>query len=140
MTDVYQTTRNKDKTIAELKTATAALIENDIDMIVCEYFRNIEEMEWAIELAKSYGKPVAATMCMGPNGDEDGIGIEECAVRMAKAGADLVGLNCLFDPFIMLDCMKIMKAAMDKAGLKPHLMTQPLGIVSYSNRTWVLSL
>ena len=26
-------------------------------------------MEWAIELALSYNKPVAATMCMGPIGD-----------------------------------------------------------------------
>ena len=46
---------------------------------------------------------------------------------MAKAGADLVGLNCLFDPFIMLDCMKIMKDAMDKEGLHPFLISQPLG-------------
>ena len=46
---------------------------------------------------------------------------------MARAGADLVGLNCLFDPFIMLDCMKIMKEALDKEGLHPHLMCQPLG-------------
>jgi len=127
MTDVYQTTRNKEKTIAELKTSTKALIENDIDMIICEYFRNIEEMEWAIEHVKTYGKPVAATICVGPNGDEDGVPLGECAVRMAKAGADLVGLNCLFDPFIMLDCMKIMKDAMDKEGLHPVLMSQPLG-------------
>ena len=26
-------------------------------------------MEWALELALSYNKPVAATMCIGPNGD-----------------------------------------------------------------------
>ena len=26
-------------------------------------------MEWAIELALSYNKPVAATMCIGPCGD-----------------------------------------------------------------------
>ena len=43
MTDIYQTTRNKASTVAELKTATKALIENDIEMIICEYFRNIEE-------------------------------------------------------------------------------------------------
>ena len=36
MTDIYQTTRNKEQTIAELKTATKALIENNIDMIICE--------------------------------------------------------------------------------------------------------
>ena len=38
-----------------------------------QYFRNIEEMEWAIEHVKTYGKPVAATICVGPNGDEDGV-------------------------------------------------------------------
>ncbi len=36
MTDVYQTTRNKEQTIAELKTSTKALIDNDIDMLICE--------------------------------------------------------------------------------------------------------
>ena len=38
-----------------------------------QYFRNVEEMEWAIEHVKTYGKPVAATICIGPNGDEDGV-------------------------------------------------------------------
>ena len=84
-------------------------------------------MEWAIEHVKTYGKPVAATICIGPSGDEDGVSLGECAVRMARAGADLVGLNCLFDPFIMLDCLKVMKQALDDQGLKPYLMSQPLG-------------
>ena len=39
-------------------------------MTACvQYFEYIEEMEWAIELALSYNKPVAATMCIGPGGD-----------------------------------------------------------------------
>lgn len=127
MTDVYQTTRDKKKTVEELRIATKALVENDIDMLMCEYFRNIEEMEWAIEHVKTYGKPVAATLCVGAKGDEDGVSLAECAVRMAKAGADLVGLNCLFDPYITLENMKTAKEALDKAGLKPYLMCQPLG-------------
>ena len=36
MTDVYQVTRNKEKTVAELQTSIKALIENDIDMLICE--------------------------------------------------------------------------------------------------------
>ena len=36
MTNIYQSTRNKENTIAELRTATKTLIENDIDMIICE--------------------------------------------------------------------------------------------------------
>ena len=40
MTDIYQSTRNKEQTIAEIQTATKALIENDIDMIICEVYKS----------------------------------------------------------------------------------------------------
>merc|ERR1712185_139000 len=93
--------------------ALEVLILNKVDLIICEYFRNILEMEWAIEVALEYGIPVAATMCIGPGGDESGVGVGECAVRMAKAGALLVGVNCLFDPFICLEVLKTMKVALD---------------------------
>ena len=61
-------------------------------------------------------------------------------LRMAKAGADIVGANCLFDPWIGLETvgeMKInlsyltrpqlrkMKVALDAFNMSPHLMTQP---------------
>ena len=46
-------------------------------------------------------------------------------VRMAKAGADIVGANCLFDPWISLDTMRKMKAGLDAFNLSPFLMTQP---------------
>ena len=38
-------------------------------------------MEWAIEVALETGKPVAATMCIGPCGDEAGTPVGECAIR-----------------------------------------------------------
>ena len=44
-------------------------------------------MEWAIEVCKEFDKPVAASMCIGPEGDLHGVSAGECAVRMAKAGA-----------------------------------------------------
>ena len=84
-------------------------------------------MEWAIELALSYGKPVAATMCIGPTGDGSGVTPGECAVRMARAGAPIIGVNCLFDPFICLETVRMMKEALDAEGLTPFLMAQPLG-------------
>lgn len=126
-TKAYSKTKNKELTIEELRKATQVLVDNDVDLILCEFFRNIEEMEWAIEHARTLGKPVAATMAISPKGDDSGVTIGECAVRMAKAGPDLLGLNCLFDPFIMLESMKIIKDALDKEGLKPFLMAQPLG-------------
>merc|ERR1712110_1207769 len=102
----------KSKVQTELRKALEVLILNKVDLIICEYFRNILEMEWAIEVALEYGIPAAATMCIGPVGDESGVGVGECAVRMAKAGALLVGVNCLFDPFICLEVLKTMKEAL----------------------------
>jgi len=130
-TGIYKTVKGtpegKEEVQRELIEGLEVLIENDIDLILVEYFHNIEEMEWAIELALRYGKPVAATMCMGPTGDGAGTPPGECAVRMARAGAPIIGLNCLFDPFICLETMRLMKNALDAEGLSPFLMTQPLG-------------
>merc|ERR1712038_1480430 len=110
----------KSKVQSELRKALEVLILNKVDLIICEYFRNILEMERAIEVALEYGIPVAATMCIGPGGDESGVGVGECAVRMAKAGALLVGVNCL-------EVLKTMKVALDAFELSPYLMAQPLG-------------
>ncbi len=92
-------------------------------------------MEWAIEVckAKGAGKAVAASMCIGPEGDLHGVSAGECAVRMAKAGADVVGVNCHFDPFVSLRTVKAMKEALQEAGLleRPtYLMVQPLAYLT----------
>ena len=59
-----------------------------------QYFEHIEEMEWAIQVCKETNLPVAASMCIGPEGDLHGVSASECAVRMAKAGAN-VGNNII---------------------------------------------
>ena len=48
-----------------------------------QYFEHIEEMEWAIQVCKENKKAVAATMCIGPEGDMHGVSAAECAVRYA---------------------------------------------------------
>lgn len=101
--------------------------QNDVDFMICEYFEHIEEMEWAIEVALETGMPIAATMCIGPEGDMHGVSAGECGVRMAKAGAKIVGINCHFDPDTVLAGLKKMKEALDAEGLSPYLMSQPLG-------------
>jgi len=111
----------------ELRCAMEIYRKNNIGLIICEYFRNIIEMEWAIEVAQEFKLPVAATMCIGPTGDEAGVSVGECAVRMARAGAHIVGVNCLFDPFVIIDVMKKMKEALTLFGLSPYLMAQPNG-------------
>ena len=49
----------------------------------------VEELEWCIEQGKKSGLPIVASMCIGPEGDENGISTSECAIRMARAGADV---------------------------------------------------
>lgn len=55
-------------------------------MSVLQYFEHVEEAVWAVEVLKGTGKPVAASMCIGPEGDMHGISPGECAVRLVKAG------------------------------------------------------
>ncbi|XP_066972846.1 betaine--homocysteine S-methyltransferase 1-like isoform X2 [Macrobrachium rosenbergii] len=123
----YTQGKAKEAIQSQIREQVEAFIANKIDFIICEFFMHVEEMEWVIEEVKKSGMPVVATMCIGVTGDHAGVSAGECAVRMAKAGADVVGVNCLYDPHMTLDTMKLMKKALDEAGLKPFLMTQPNG-------------
>ena len=74
--------------------------------------------------------PIAATMAIGPQGDWGNVSAADCAVRMAEAGATMVGTNCRFDLTTTLETLKLMKHGLTKAQLlnKPtYLMAQPLG-------------
>ena len=102
------------------------LLGTYIDKTLFQYYEHIEEMEWAIEECLKTSLPVAASMCIGPEGDMHGVSAAECGIRMAKAGAHVVGINCHFDPFVSLECLKKMKAGLDAANLKPYLMCQVL--------------
>ena len=71
-------------------------------------------------------------MVINKHGDLHGTAAAECAKRMAGAGADVVGINCHFDPFVSLECMEVMKVALEHSGhlgsQNPdfHLGVQPL--------------
>jgi len=102
-------------------------MKNDVDFVIAEYFRYAEEMCWAIESLKETGKPVVAMMNIGGMGDRTGISTAQCALKMAKAGADVIGLNCCFDPDHLVEAVKTMKIALEEAGYKKHLICQPVG-------------
>nr|CAD7258602.1 unnamed protein product [Timema shepardi] len=147
-TPTYLSDKGKTVVQEEFKKQVDVFVQEEIDFLICElakalvvlsstaedgeievrisYFEHVEEMEWAIEVCKKTGKPVAATMCIGPQGDLHGVSAGECGVRMVRAGAEIIGVNCHFDPFIVLDTIKLMKEALEKAGLKAYLMAQPL--------------
>jgi len=128
-TPAYLSGLGKEKVQLEFKKQVDSFVANGVDFLIAEYYEHIEEMEWAIEALKKYGNGMAvcANMCIGEMGDMHGVSAGECAVRMAKAGADVVGINCHFGPFEVLRGIKKMKEALDKEGIKVHLMTQPLG-------------
>ncbi|XP_023585224.1 S-methylmethionine--homocysteine S-methyltransferase BHMT2 isoform X2 [Trichechus manatus latirostris] len=97
------------------------------DNMESKYFEHAEEAVWAVEVLKEAGKPVAATMCIGPEGDMHDVPPGECAVKLVKAGASIVGVNCRFGPSTSLRTMKLMKEGLQAAGLKAHLIVQSLG-------------
>ncbi|XP_074651432.1 betaine--homocysteine S-methyltransferase 1-like [Tubulanus polymorphus] len=125
-TPTYLSGLGKEATQKEFRHQVEVFVQNGVDFLIAEYFEHVEEMEWAIEVCLESKMPVAATMCIGPEGDLHGVSVGECAVRMARAKADIVGLNCHFDPEVELEGLRLMKAALDKEGLKPYLMAQPL--------------
>ena len=59
-----------------------------------QWLFDIEEMEMAIAAARETGLDVAACMTIGPLGDRNGVSPEECALRMARAGADVGKTVC----------------------------------------------
>jgi len=122
----YLSGKGKEAVQKEFKKQIDVFVDTGMDFLLCEYFEHAEEMEWAIEECKKTKLPVAANMCIGPEGDLHGVSAAECAIRMARAGADIVGVNCHFDPFVSLEALKKMKAGLDAAGLHPYLMCQPL--------------
>lgn len=45
-------------------------------------------------------------------------------------GADIVGINCHFGPDQCIEACCLMKEALDAAGIKKHLIVQPLGYLT----------
>ncbi|XP_076333424.1 betaine--homocysteine S-methyltransferase 1-like [Tachypleus tridentatus] len=129
-TPTYLSDRNKEKVQEEFRKQVKVFTENRVDFLICEYFEYVEEIVWAIEVCKETKLPVAATMCIGPEGDLHHTSCGECAIKLVKAGADVIGVNCHFDPFVSLESMKLMKKALDVEGLKAHLMCQPIAFLT----------
>ncbi|XP_067838763.1 betaine--homocysteine S-methyltransferase 1 isoform X2 [Heptranchias perlo] len=125
-TPSYLSCKSETDVKAIFKKQLDVFIKKNVDFLIAEYFEHVEEAEWAVQVLKKSGKPVGATLCIGPEGDLTGISAGDCAVRLVKAGADIVGVNCHFDPTISLQTMKLMKEGLEAANLKAHLMVQPL--------------
>lgn len=132
-TPTYLTTENKEVVKAEVKKQLEVFKEQEVDLMICEYYEHVEEAEWHIEAIKEFmpGCPIAASLCINEDSDVHGVPTGECGVRLAKAGAEVVGINCHFDPFRCLEAVKKMITAVKAAGFdKTHFMIQPLAYMT----------
>uniref|UniRef100_A0A8C5NAT1 Betaine--homocysteine S-methyltransferase 1-like n=1 Tax=Gouania willdenowi TaxID=441366 RepID=A0A8C5NAT1_GOUWI len=125
-TPSYLSCKSEKDVKAIFKKQLDVFVKKDVDFLIAEYFEHVEEAVWAVEVLKETGKPVAASLCIGPDGDMHGVSAAECAVKLVKAGAEIVGVNCHFDPLTCVKAVKLMKEGVEKAGLKAHYMVQPL--------------
>jgi len=108
--------------------------KNDVDFMIAEYFEHIEECQWAVETCLDYGFVTAANMCIGPEGDLHGNSAGDCGLKMYESGAKIIGLNCHFDPFVLLKGMEKIKIALENNGVVVNkdvfLMVQPLAYMT----------
>lgn len=52
--------------------------------------------------------------------------IREHCGSFLLSGADIIGINCISGPSECLEAIKLMKKGLEEAGIKRHLMIQPL--------------
>ncbi|XP_031698207.1 betaine--homocysteine S-methyltransferase 1-like, partial [Anarrhichthys ocellatus] len=85
-TPAYLSCKSETDVKAIFKKQTDVFVKKNVDFLIAEYFEHVEEAEWAVQVLKSTGKAVAATLCIGPEGDLNRVSPGDCAVRLVKAG------------------------------------------------------
>jgi betaine-homocysteine S-methyltransferase len=93
-----------------------------VDFIIGETFIHCEEALLALEAITDSGLPAMITMNIGPSGSREGVLPEECARRLVGQGADIVGVNCSFDPETSLITAGRMREATDA-----YVACEPIG-------------
>ena len=94
------------------------------DFWIGETFSHVGEALLFVERARTTGLPVMVTMCFEQDVPRsyEGDSPAECAKKLAGAGADVVGVNCLNGPAVQLPIAIEMASAVDT-----HVATQPVG-------------
>jgi len=118
----------QDQVLAAYREQLKPILEEGVDFIICEWMFDIGEMELAIAAARETSLPVVACMSAGTRGDVRQVSLEECAQRMARAGAHVVGTNCIVGPRNALQSIRRMRQSLEKAGLPRPLVLQPIGL------------
>ena len=116
----------------------AAMGEEGIDFVIAETFSWLGEAMIAAEAIKAAGLPAMVTM--GPDNDPnsfEGHSPGECARRLADAGVEIVGVNCLRSPEHVLP---IMEEVRDAAPDSVYLASQPVAFHGPSHQPNFVSL
>jgi len=92
-----------------------ALIDGGVDILCLETFSDLHLIQQAIlGIKDKFDIPIIAQMTIGDDGNSlFGTPPDILAVKMQKAGADIVGLNCSVGPKVMLEAAVKMIEAVD---------------------------
>jgi betaine-homocysteine S-methyltransferase len=90
------------------------IVEAGMDFVIAETFSYGEEALLALEVIKDAGLPAVVTLAVhrAPEVREGWTPAEACR-RLADAGADVVGLNCIRGPATMLPLLREVRGAVD---------------------------
>jgi betaine-homocysteine S-methyltransferase len=116
----------------------ANMTEEGIDFVIAETFNWLDEALVAAEAIKTAGLPAMVTM--GPDNDPnsfEGHSPGECVRRLADAGVEIVGVNCLRSPEHVLP---IMEEVRDAAPDSVYLASQPVAFHGPSHQPNFVSL
>jgi betaine-homocysteine S-methyltransferase len=102
-----------------------------VDFWIGETFSYLQEALLYVERAKATGLPVMATMAFEklPAGSYEGDSPADCARKLADAGADIVGVNCLNGPEQQLPIALEMREAVGG-----YVATQPVAYATTEDR------
>ncbi len=89
-------------------------VETGVDFIIGETFSYAEEALIGLEVIKQTGLPAVITLAVHRTPEtREGWSVSEACKRLADAGADVVGLNCIRGPRTMLPLLREIVPAVD---------------------------
>lgn len=90
------------------------MVQAGVDLVIGETFSYAEEALLALEVIRAAGVPSVMTLAIHQAPEtREGWAPEEACRRLADAGADVVGLNCIRGPRTMLPLMAAIREAVD---------------------------
>jgi betaine-homocysteine S-methyltransferase len=103
------------------------MVEGGVDFVIAETFTWLGEALLATERIRAAGLPAMVTMAFEQEPKcYEGYGPGECARRLADAGADVVGVNCLRNPEHTLPLMREVREAVSGfVGCQPTAYRTP---------------